>query len=41
VFQAAIALSRIPWNGPIGAVRMGYIKENGTAAEILNKSILK
>lgn len=33
--SAALAISRIPWNGPIGAVRMGYIKENGTAAEIL------
>ncbi len=33
--SAALALSRIPWNGPIGAVRMGYVKENGTAAEIL------
>jgi polyribonucleotide nucleotidyltransferase len=33
--SAAIAMSRIPWNGPIGAVRMGYIKENGDAAEIL------
>lgn len=33
--SAAIAVSRIPWNGPIGAVRMGYIRENGSAAEIL------
>jgi polyribonucleotide nucleotidyltransferase len=33
--SAALAISRIPWNGPIGAVRMGYIKENGDAAEIL------
>jgi len=33
--SAALAISRIPWNGPIGAVRMGYIKENGTAAEFL------
>lgn len=33
--SAALAISRIPWNGPIGAVRMGYIRENGTAAEIL------
>ena len=23
--SAALALSRIPWNGPIGAVRMGYV----------------
>lgn len=33
--SAALAMSRIPWNGPIGAVRMGYIKENGSAAEFL------
>src|SRR3989338_5783105 len=33
--SAAIAISRIPWNGPIGAVRMGYVKENGSAAEFL------
>ena len=25
--SAAIAISRIPWNGPVGATRMGYIKE--------------
>jgi polyribonucleotide nucleotidyltransferase len=37
--SAALAISRIPWNGPIGAVRMGYVKENGTAAEyIVNPS---
>ncbi len=27
--SAALALSRIPWNGPVGAVRVGYVKENG------------
>ncbi len=27
--SAAIALSRIPWNGPVGAIRMGYSKEKG------------
>jgi len=27
--SAAIAISRIPWNGPIGAVRMGYLKKEG------------
>ena len=27
--SAALAISRIPWNGPIGAVRMGYVKEQG------------
>ncbi len=25
--SAALALSRIPWNGPIGATRVGYIKD--------------
>jgi polyribonucleotide nucleotidyltransferase len=33
--SAALAISRIPWNGPIGAVRMGYVKENENAAEFL------
>ena len=33
--SAALAISRIPWNGPIGAIRMGYIKENGDDAAIL------
>src|SRR5882724_1027914 len=27
--SAALALSRIPWKGPIAAIRMGYVKENG------------
>lgn len=26
--SAALAISPIPWNGPIGSVRMGYVKEN-------------
>ncbi|MEX2012968.1 MAG: polyribonucleotide nucleotidyltransferase [Candidatus Levyibacteriota bacterium] len=36
--SAAISLSRIPWNGPIAGVRVGYIKEsgNGGAACIIN-----
>jgi len=36
--SAAIAISRIPWNGPIGAVRVGCVKEsgNGGAACIIN-----
>lgn len=34
--SAALAISRIPWNGPIGAVRMGYVTEKeGTKAEFL------
>jgi polyribonucleotide nucleotidyltransferase len=27
--SAALAISKIPWNGPIGAVRIGYVKETG------------
>ncbi len=26
--SAALAISRIPWNGPIAAVRMGYVEES-------------
>ncbi|MCL6096745.1 MAG: polyribonucleotide nucleotidyltransferase [Patescibacteria group bacterium] len=36
--SAALAISPIPWNGPIGAVRVGYVKEkgNGNAEFIVN-----
>ncbi|MEK7502465.1 MAG: polyribonucleotide nucleotidyltransferase [Patescibacteria group bacterium] len=36
--SAALAISRIPWNGPIGAVRVGCVKEsgNGGSACIIN-----
>lgn len=36
--SAAIAMSRIPWNGPIAGVRVGCVKEsgNGGAACIIN-----
>ncbi|MCL4386896.1 polyribonucleotide nucleotidyltransferase [Patescibacteria group bacterium] len=34
--SAALALSRIPWNGPIGAVRVGYVKENGNGEFLIN-----
>src|SRR5258708_180532 len=27
--SAALAMSPIPWKGPVSAIRMGYIKENG------------
>ncbi len=27
--SAAIAISEVPWNGPVGGVRVGYIKEDG------------
>lgn len=33
--SAALAMSRIPWNGPIGAIRMGYVEENGESAAFL------
>ncbi|HZQ29723.1 MAG TPA: polyribonucleotide nucleotidyltransferase [Patescibacteria group bacterium] len=34
--SAALAISRIPWNGPIGAVRMGYVKDNGNSEILIN-----
>ncbi len=36
--SAALAISRIPWSGPIGAVRVGCVKEsgNGGSACIIN-----
>ncbi|OGH04585.1 MAG: polyribonucleotide nucleotidyltransferase [Candidatus Levybacteria bacterium RBG_16_35_11] len=36
--SAALAISNIPWNGPIGAVRVGYVKEkdNGKKEFIIN-----
>jgi len=33
--SAALAMSRIPWKGPIAAIRMGYVEENGERAAIL------
>lgn len=34
--STALSMSRIPWNGPIGAVRVGFVKEkDGKAAEYL------
>ncbi len=39
--SAAIAISPIPWNGPIAGVRVGYVKEAGTekGAYIINPTI--
>lgn len=34
--SAALSISRIPWNGPIGAVRMGYVKDNGNSEIVVN-----
>jgi polyribonucleotide nucleotidyltransferase len=33
--SAALAMSRIPWKGPIAAIRMGYVEENGERAALL------
>lgn len=33
---AALAMSRIPWKGPVGAVRMGYVKANGNSEYLVN-----
>jgi len=30
--SAALAISPIPWKGPVGAVRIGYVKEEGNGA---------
>ena len=42
--SAALAISNIPWNGPIGAIRMGYVEPGGyifnpTASEQLTSSL--
>ena len=39
--SAALAISKIPWNGPIGGVRVGCVKEtgNGGAACIINPGL--
>lgn len=36
--STALAISKIPWNGPIGAVRVGFIKEKetGSAEFVIN-----
>jgi len=41
--SAAIAISPVPWNGPIAGVRVGYIKdaESGTGAFIVNPTVLE
>lgn len=39
--SAALAISRIPWNGPIGAIRMGHVSssEDGDTAYLENPTI--
>ncbi len=36
--SAALAISKIPWNGPVSAVRVGFVKEqgNGNAEYVVN-----
>lgn len=37
--SAAIALSPIPWNGPISGVRVGYVKDNGNSTFLINPTM--
>lgn len=37
--SAAIATSHIPWEGPIGAVRMGYVRDDGHGSLLVNPSL--
>ncbi len=37
--SAALTVSHIPWNGPVSAVRMGYVKENGSGTLLVNPTI--
>lgn len=34
--SAALAISDIPWHGPVGAVRVGFVSRNGKPAFIVN-----
>lgn len=37
--SAAIAVSPIPWDGPISGVRVGYVKDNGNSTYLINPTI--
>lgn len=37
--SAAVAISHIPWNGPVSAVRIGFLKDNGKSSFIVNPTI--
>lgn len=37
--SAAIAISPIPWNGPIAGVRVGYVKDNGNSTFLINPTL--
>ncbi|MCL4360669.1 polyribonucleotide nucleotidyltransferase [Patescibacteria group bacterium] len=39
--SAAIAISPIPWKGPVSGVRMGYIKEDGSGTFLVNPRIIE
>lgn len=34
--STALSISEIPWNGPVGAIRIGFSKENGEEKLLLN-----
>lgn len=34
--SAALAISEIPWSGPVGAVRLGFVPKNGEGAFVVN-----
>lgn len=37
--SAAIAISPIPWKGPVSGVRVGYVKDNGNSTYLINPTI--
>ena len=37
--SAAIAISPIPWNGPIAGCRVGYVKDNGNSTFLINPTL--
>ncbi|MFH1832703.1 MAG: polyribonucleotide nucleotidyltransferase [Candidatus Levyibacteriota bacterium] len=34
--SSALAISKIPWNGPVGSVRVGYVRDNGNEGYLIN-----
>lgn len=39
--SAALSISSIPWGGPIGAVRVGFVKNNGESSYIINPAVVE
>ena len=37
--SAAIAISPIPWNGPVAGCRVGYVKDNGNSTYLINPTL--